>query len=325
VKDAAGKQERRKNMANKVEHRTVSSSLRALPGNSWELAGVAVAYGVHSQDLGGFRERIQRGAFTRSLQSKTDVKALFNHDPNFVLGRSSNGTLSLQDGPDALRFVCKLNPDSQQHRDLHASIKRGDISECSFAFALDGDHSEQYDDAPESELLVNDEAYGDAKNDEAGPTPKNDEAGSRSRKSGKTFRRRTVSRANLLDVSAVTFPAFDQGTSVSARSASYVISRRAGAAPLNISIAQHDAQMRAKANRQAAEIYRTAPGFRIPAGSTRVLAMTRDEIANPWGWGKDEILITDPDIRARVKGVFHRRQRAADLQLIADVRRELGE
>ncbi|MGH9505054.1 MAG: HK97 family phage prohead protease [Terriglobales bacterium] len=316
----------------KVERRSVSASLRAVTGSAFEIAGLAVAYGVHSQDLGGFRERIMPGSFTRSLQSKTDVKALFNHDQNVVLGRSANGTLSLQDAADGLRFVVKLNPDSQQHRDIHASVKRGDISECSFAFALDGDDGATYDDAPESEL-VNDEAYGDAKNDEAGSDAKNDEAGTRSAKRG-TFKRRTVKRAKLFDVSAVTYPAYDRGTAVSARSASYSISRRLAAAPLNVSIAQHDAAMRAKANRQAFEINRSAPGLRIPFGTTNVVPMTIDEIANPFGWGKDEVFIFDPDIRARVKAVFQELQikrgfareaeREADRQLIADCKREFG-
>ena len=96
-------------MTTKIEQRTISASLRALP-SSFELAGVAVAYDVLSSDLGGFRERIARGAFTRALNEKQNVVCLFNHDQNFVLGRTTSGTLSLQDGDGRLAISLPSEP-----------------------------------------------------------------------------------------------------------------------------------------------------------------------------------------------------------------------
>ena len=66
------------------------------------------------------------------------------HDENQVLGRTLNKTLTLTDTLDGLNFVCALNKDSQAHRDLYASVKRGDLSECSFAFIVDGDDGEDF-------------------------------------------------------------------------------------------------------------------------------------------------------------------------------------
>ena len=178
-------------MSNKTEIRTIGASLRAAANGRFEINGTAASYNALSKDLGGFREQIAPGAFTRSLQSGDDVKCLFNHDANQVLGRTQNGTLVLNDTPSGLQFCCRLNPDSQAHRDLHASIKRGDISECSFAFSVDGDG----------------EIFDDVKDDD-----------------GNRVARRTVRRAKLFDVSAVTNPAYGgEATTVSARKADYAV------------------------------------------------------------------------------------------------------
>jgi HK97 family phage prohead protease len=113
------------------------------------------------------------------------VKCLVNHDHNQVLGRQANKTLTLSDSPDGLNFVCRLNRDSQAHRDLYASVKRGDLSECSFAFIVDGDDGQSFS-APDNNGLLT----------------------------------RTIKRAKLLDVSVVASPAYGNGaTSVDARSA----------------------------------------------------------------------------------------------------------
>src|SRR5579862_5746641 len=133
-------------MSTKIETRTINADLRAVDQvddeDVLELYGTAAAYNSLSKDLGGFREVIRPGAFKRALDNGghglegEDVKCLFNHDFNHVLGRTSNGTLKLSDSPEGLRFRCQLDPNQQAHRDLHASIKRGDINECSFAFSI---------------------------------------------------------------------------------------------------------------------------------------------------------------------------------------------
>src|SRR6266851_10437287 len=133
-------------MSNKSEVRTLAATLRTAPDSSFELAGTAVAYNTLSGDVGGFRERFLPGSFTRALQSNPDVKALLNHDANFVLGRTTSGTLSLSDSAQGLNFLVRLDPNQQSHRDLHAAVKRGDISECSFAFKPEDD-GDEFDDA----------------------------------------------------------------------------------------------------------------------------------------------------------------------------------
>lgn len=127
---------------------TTQATLRATdPGGGIgpTIEGWAARWNVLSHDLGGFREKIQRGAFTRSIQSDRDVMCLVNHDNNKILGRRRNRTLSLDEDGKGLHFSCLL-PDTSDGRDIAQLLKRQDISECSFAFAVDDDGDEWGED-----------------------------------------------------------------------------------------------------------------------------------------------------------------------------------
>lgn len=96
------------------------------------IIGHAAIFNSLSDNLGGFREEVARGAFKDSIASD-DVWALFNHDPNFVLGRNTAGTLSLKEDRNGLA-VDILPPDTQWANDLLVSMERGDITQMSFGF-----------------------------------------------------------------------------------------------------------------------------------------------------------------------------------------------
>ena len=100
-----------------------------------KITGYAAVFNRRSQDLGGFLEVIRPGAFRKVIES-ADIRALFNHDPNFVLGRIKSNTLNLEENTKGLRFEVSP-PDSQMIKDLVLEpIKRGDIDGCSFSFRV---------------------------------------------------------------------------------------------------------------------------------------------------------------------------------------------
>jgi len=98
------------------------------------ITGYAAVFNKWSEDLGGFKEKIAQGAFRKTLQS-ADVRALFNHDPNYVLGRTSSNTLELEENNKGLR-VKIVPPGTQWANDLLVSINRGDVNQMSFGFRV---------------------------------------------------------------------------------------------------------------------------------------------------------------------------------------------
>jgi len=105
----------------------------AADGAPTRIVGHAAKFDVLSEDLGGFRERIAPGAFAKSIQS-SDIRALWNHDANIVLGRNKAGTLRLSEDLAGLAFEVDA-PETQLVRDMvMAPIARGDVNQCSFGF-----------------------------------------------------------------------------------------------------------------------------------------------------------------------------------------------
>ena len=101
------------------------------------IIGYAAVYNRLSLDLGGFREEILPGAFDKILsrqRGKGDVVALFNHDSNIVLGRSSSGTLELSSDDKGLKYV--VTPPVSR-ADVLELIQRRDVRGSSFAFTVD--------------------------------------------------------------------------------------------------------------------------------------------------------------------------------------------
>ncbi len=158
------------------------------------LRGYAAKFDVMSENLGGFREQIAPGAFADVL--KDDVRALFNHDANQVLGRTTAGTLRIAQDSTGLYYEVDL-PDTQAARDLATSIERGDVSQSSFAFrvAPNGDSWDENEDG----VIV-----------------------------------RTITKfARLYDVSPVTYPAYPDATIGTRSMEAWKASREAAASAIN--------------------------------------------------------------------------------------------
>jgi Escherichia/Staphylococcus phage prohead protease len=157
------------------------AQLRASAAKIRGIEGYAAVFNELSDPLQwGIREIIMPGAFKDCLATSPDVRCLFNHDSNLVLGRTKAKTLSLEEDTKGLRFNCDL-PDTQMARDLVTSIGRGDVDQCSFGFYVRKEKwSEETDDNGQTQVI------------------------------------RELHAVDLFDVSPVTFPAYPQ-TSVDTR------------------------------------------------------------------------------------------------------------
>lgn len=127
------------------EHRSAAEAwpeqdfeLRAV-GGGLEFRGYAAVFNSPSQDLGGFRETILPGAFSRSINSAAnggrDIKMFLNHNQDVVLASTRARTLRLAEDERGLLAEATL-PDSAWGQPVAEAIRRGDISSMSFGFTV---------------------------------------------------------------------------------------------------------------------------------------------------------------------------------------------
>lgn len=105
--------------------------------------GYAAVFNSMSEDLGGFREIIAPGAFSETLNA--DVRALWNHDANHVLGRTKSGTLRLYEDQRGLRVEIDAPEAAGWMLD---SMRRGDVDQMSFGFRTRDDEWKMEDGYP---------------------------------------------------------------------------------------------------------------------------------------------------------------------------------
>lgn len=117
-----------------------------------DIIGYAAVFDTQTELWSGTTEEIAPGAFARSLKEGNDVRALVNHDPSQVLGRSKAGTLSLKEDKKGLRIRI-TPPDTNVGRDIVESIRRGDVDQMSFAFRIVREEAEYDDDGAHYRLL----------------------------------------------------------------------------------------------------------------------------------------------------------------------------
>lgn len=92
----------------------------------------------------GATESIAPGAFDESVHG--DVRALYNHNDDLILGRTSAGTMELREDSHGLWGRIKLNRNDTDAMNAYERIKRGDITGCSFGFNVESEETEYRED-----------------------------------------------------------------------------------------------------------------------------------------------------------------------------------
>jgi hypothetical protein len=139
-----------------------------------------------------WREIVRPGAFRDAIAENQDVRSLWNHDANFVLGRTAAGTLALSEDETGLLSDTDPVP-AQWARDLMLSIARGDVSQMSFAFTVR--RGDQTTTTEKDGVVVS------------------EDGGERTtirRDGNRIIEERELLSMNLFDVSPVTYPAYEQ-------------------------------------------------------------------------------------------------------------------
>jgi len=89
---------------------------------------------ANDEKLGRIIEVIRPGAFSRAIRENQDVRALVDHNPTLLLGRTRSGTLKIWEDDKGLAFEVTL-PNTQVARDLAENVRLGNASQCSFSFS----------------------------------------------------------------------------------------------------------------------------------------------------------------------------------------------
>ena len=116
------------------ERRTVAySNLEVRAENDGKtLIGYAAVWDSPSEFM-GFTEFVKRGAFTKTLNDGADVRLLIDHD-GVPLARTKSGTMALEEDERGLRVEAELDPMNPDAARIMSAMKRGDLSQMSFAF-----------------------------------------------------------------------------------------------------------------------------------------------------------------------------------------------
>jgi HK97 family phage prohead protease len=115
-----------------IRTNSVDFEVRA-EGDGMTFTGYASVFNSPSEDLGGFVEYVAPGAFKRSLQSRNEVKLLWNHDSGEPLASLRGGTMQLVEDERGLKVTAQL-PNTTRGRDIAELLRTNVIDSMSFGF-----------------------------------------------------------------------------------------------------------------------------------------------------------------------------------------------
>lgn len=170
-----------------IQRRFTVAKLRAKGGDKPGIEGYGAVfnqeYVMYDSPTLRIVERVKPGTFKKAIQEKQDVRCLFNHDPNNLLGSTGSGTMRISEDSKGLAFSTDLDMRTRVGSDVSNFVDRGDLKGCSFSFVVTKQTRTEMEEG--DKLTIN----------------------------------RDIEDVDLFDVGPVTFPAYE-GTSVGGRSIS---------------------------------------------------------------------------------------------------------
>lgn len=119
----------------KIETRCLpTSEVRIDDTASPKIIGYAAKFDTWADIGGWFRESVKKGAFAKTIK-ENDIRALWNHNADYVLGRNKAGTLRLSEDSKGLEYEIKP-PKTSWANDLMESMRRNDVTQSSFGFTV---------------------------------------------------------------------------------------------------------------------------------------------------------------------------------------------
>jgi len=97
----------------------------------------------------GFSEEIEPGAFTGTLAGSPDIRGMFNHSPDFLLGRTKSGTMDVEEDKRGLRYEIRADALDPQAQSVARKIARGDVDGSSMAFFVHREEWTEKDGKPQ--------------------------------------------------------------------------------------------------------------------------------------------------------------------------------
>jgi HK97 family phage prohead protease len=126
-------QERKQTMSNRETRDFETTFEIREEGDGMTFVGYAAKFDQPSENLGGFVEYVERGAFSRSLKSRNDVMLLWNHDAGQPLASTKSGTMKLTEDEVGLRVEARL-PETTLGKDMAILLREGIVGKMSFGF-----------------------------------------------------------------------------------------------------------------------------------------------------------------------------------------------
>lgn len=111
---------------------------------SRNIEGYAALYSSRSVNLGGFTEEITPGAFEGVIEKSVTLALIDHNQSRGILAKNSKGkgSLTLEADEKGLHFRFSA-PETELGNELIEYLKRGDITQCSFAFSVADEHWEK--------------------------------------------------------------------------------------------------------------------------------------------------------------------------------------